>query len=39
MSLAHTPTVADAADIPWFLPTRGDGLYLGTKVDRPDAAT
>src|ERR1700691_3275345 len=27
-----TPPAADAADILWFLPTHGDGRYLGTEV-------
>jgi alkanesulfonate monooxygenase SsuD/methylene tetrahydromethanopterin reductase-like flavin-dependent oxidoreductase (luciferase family) len=30
--MPHTPPAADAADILWFLPTHGDGRYLGTEV-------
>jgi alkanesulfonate monooxygenase len=31
-SMPDTPPPADAADILWFLPTHGDGRYLGTEV-------
>jgi alkanesulfonate monooxygenase len=30
--MPHTPPAADAADVLWFLPTHGDGRYLGTEV-------
>ena len=30
--MSNTPSSADAADILWFLPTHGDGRYLGTEV-------
>ena len=30
--MPHTPAAADAADVLWFLPTHGDGRYLGTEV-------
>ena len=30
--MTDTPLPADAADILWFLPTHGDGRYLGTDV-------
>jgi alkanesulfonate monooxygenase len=30
--MSDTPPAADAADILWFLPTHGDGRYLGTEV-------
>jgi alkanesulfonate monooxygenase len=30
--MTSTPPPADAADILWFLPTHGDGRYLGTQV-------
>ncbi|HEY4042619.1 MAG TPA: FMNH2-dependent alkanesulfonate monooxygenase [Rhodopila sp.] len=30
--MPDTPPAADAADILWFLPTHGDGRYLGTQV-------
>jgi alkanesulfonate monooxygenase SsuD/methylene tetrahydromethanopterin reductase-like flavin-dependent oxidoreductase (luciferase family) len=29
--MPDTPPSADAADILWFLPTHGDGRYLGTE--------
>jgi hypothetical protein len=28
----ETPPPATAADILWFLPTHGDGRYLGTEI-------
>jgi alkanesulfonate monooxygenase len=30
--MPHKPPAADAADLLWFLPTHGDGRYLGTEV-------
>jgi alkanesulfonate monooxygenase len=30
--MTDTPPPADAADILWFLPTHGDGRYLGTEI-------
>jgi alkanesulfonate monooxygenase len=30
--MSHMPPPADTADILWFLPTHGDGRYLGTEV-------
>jgi hypothetical protein len=30
--MPSTPPSADAADILWYLPTHGDGRYLGTEV-------
>jgi alkanesulfonate monooxygenase len=30
--MTSTPPPADTADILWFLPTHGDGRYLGTQV-------
>jgi alkanesulfonate monooxygenase SsuD/methylene tetrahydromethanopterin reductase-like flavin-dependent oxidoreductase (luciferase family) len=30
--MPNTPPRADTADILWFLPTHGDGRYLGTEV-------
>src|SRR5476649_2685102 len=30
--MSETPPPATAADILWFLPTHGDGRYLGTQI-------
>jgi alkanesulfonate monooxygenase len=30
--MPNTPRRTDAADILWFLPTHGDGRYLGTEI-------
>ena len=32
--MPNTPPRADTADILWFLPTHGDGRYLGTESAR-----
>ena len=32
LSMTSAPPPADTADILWFLPTHGDGRYLGTEV-------
>nr|WP_294505965.1 hypothetical protein [uncultured Rhodopila sp.] len=30
--MTDSPPPAEAADILWFMPTHGDGRYLGTEI-------